>query len=292
MAGAGKSKHGFTLIELLVVIAVIAVLMSILMPSLRSAREQARRAVCLNHISSAGKLLLMYAQDNEERLPPDKNEQLLQGFDDSRNRANYYVYYHTGHPPDRQGFTGMGYLYKAKLLPVDSDLPFCPSQRNSTVFGTSSNQSDGLRNAKGNPDSDNYIGPGSRNGLQLRPKDEWIGWINHRWSWGWRNIGKELKVKKLSQAKSSYVYASDLWAAGGSSEGYWKTEFEDIPHKSGRTRFMNAWYLGGHGESHRWNADEYFDDVSGDKRYLNKRYTWRTLFEGQVISTGSNRTKR
>ncbi|MHC4511706.1 MAG: type II secretion system protein [Planctomycetota bacterium] len=40
-------KHkGFTLIELLVVIAIIALLMALLMPVLRTAREQGKRAVC------------------------------------------------------------------------------------------------------------------------------------------------------------------------------------------------------------------------------------------------------
>ena len=41
--------RAFTLIELLVVIAIIAVLMAVLMPALQRAREQGKRAVCLNN---------------------------------------------------------------------------------------------------------------------------------------------------------------------------------------------------------------------------------------------------
>jgi len=61
-------RAGFTLIELLVVIAIIAVLMAILMPTLNRAREQGRRAVCLNHMKSLTLCWIMYADENDDRL--------------------------------------------------------------------------------------------------------------------------------------------------------------------------------------------------------------------------------
>ncbi len=45
-----SQRRGFTLIELLVVISIIAILMAILMPALKRAREQGQRAVCQGNL--------------------------------------------------------------------------------------------------------------------------------------------------------------------------------------------------------------------------------------------------
>jgi prepilin-type N-terminal cleavage/methylation domain-containing protein len=50
----------FTLIELLVVIAIIALLLAILIPALKSAKEQARRVICSTHLNQVGKALELY----------------------------------------------------------------------------------------------------------------------------------------------------------------------------------------------------------------------------------------
>jgi prepilin-type N-terminal cleavage/methylation domain-containing protein/prepilin-type processing-associated H-X9-DG protein len=61
-------SRGFTLIELLVVIAIIAVLMAILMPSLQRAREQGKRAACLNCLKQLGLAWIVYADEFNDKI--------------------------------------------------------------------------------------------------------------------------------------------------------------------------------------------------------------------------------
>jgi len=63
-------RKGFTLVELLVVIAVIALLMSILMPVLRKAKDQAMRILCGNNLKNLTFSLTMCADKDNNKLPP------------------------------------------------------------------------------------------------------------------------------------------------------------------------------------------------------------------------------
>jgi prepilin-type N-terminal cleavage/methylation domain-containing protein/prepilin-type processing-associated H-X9-DG protein len=61
-------RKAFTLIELLVVIAIIAILMGILMPTLRAVKEQARQQACASRIRQQVLASTLYAQDNRSTL--------------------------------------------------------------------------------------------------------------------------------------------------------------------------------------------------------------------------------
>ena len=63
-------KRAFTLVELLVVIAIIAVLISILLPVIGRAREQARGVQCMSNMRQLGIAALLYSHDNKGTLLP------------------------------------------------------------------------------------------------------------------------------------------------------------------------------------------------------------------------------
>ncbi len=66
----GRTRGCFTLIELLVVVAIIALLISILTPSLGRARQQAKATVCLTRLAEFMKGVTAYGTDNHLQLPP------------------------------------------------------------------------------------------------------------------------------------------------------------------------------------------------------------------------------
>jgi len=65
---SGRGR-GFTLIELLVVVSIIALLLAILLPSLQSAREEAKAAKCGAQLRSIGLGMFAYISENEDWIP-------------------------------------------------------------------------------------------------------------------------------------------------------------------------------------------------------------------------------
>jgi len=113
-----KKHRAFTLIELLVVIAIIALLMGVLLPSLRAARNQAGKAVCLSHTKQIMLCVRLYTGDNDGKTHRSPNQGLWDNaFEDPAVIKEYG-------PNEGNAYWGIAYRHYCK----DKEIFHCPSQ--------------------------------------------------------------------------------------------------------------------------------------------------------------------
>ena len=87
-----KKSNGFTLVELLVVIGIIALLISILLPSLQRARAQAVAVACASNLRQIGQGFQLYANANKMYLPPLSEKQYSNPVDYATAGMRWYEF--------------------------------------------------------------------------------------------------------------------------------------------------------------------------------------------------------
>lgn len=115
-AGGKGCKGAFTLIELLVVISILAILMAIIVPALRKARETAKATICKSNMRGVGLAVQMYLTDNPQRLADPANANGFLWYDGRGTLRN-----------TRDGSAYWGVVYADYLK--DTKLFGCPSLR-------------------------------------------------------------------------------------------------------------------------------------------------------------------
>ena len=109
------SRIAFTLVELLVVIGIIAVLISLLLPSLAKAREQAKRTACLSNLRQVHQAFLLYALDNRDQVPLGYRK---------GKQFNSMLYSGTA-----KTYAIFGHLFLRRLM-ADGRAFYCPAEEN------------------------------------------------------------------------------------------------------------------------------------------------------------------
>jgi prepilin-type N-terminal cleavage/methylation domain-containing protein/prepilin-type processing-associated H-X9-DG protein len=123
---AVKSR-GFTLIELLVVISIIGILGAIAFPLTFTAKESARRRVCMNNLRQIGMAITMYANDHGGLTPPQPGAPSW-ALGKSMSQNKYNPCWFDASPKARDRF-GVDYVVADVLMPYvgSREIFVCPS---------------------------------------------------------------------------------------------------------------------------------------------------------------------
>ena len=222
-----RPLRGFTLIELLVVVSIIALLVSLLLPSLETAREVARSSACLANLHQMGIAMHLYVDNNNGALIPGAN---------------------LSAPGDP--VVGWFNVLDAYMLEADKDQAdwdsnnrpswqLCPSKvitplRAWTVgYGW------------------NYHANNSSGGFGLSPTD-WQTGFGHGWGSKLVEVTKPARTILFGDSKDAWVNPEP---ASDYQHRYIYPGFNRDLHARRHTGKGNYWMLDGHAEPLPWNFD-------------------------------------
>ena len=130
---AGAMRRGFTLLDVLVSIAVIALIISLLLPSMSTVTEAGRRVVCQSNLRQIGTGLLQYADGNNGLLAPSVFLHSGPGRSGAEPQSMIALRLAASKRQTADGWDGLGLLYASEI--VDAPKVFyCPSQRGDLGF--------------------------------------------------------------------------------------------------------------------------------------------------------------
>ena len=228
--GNNSRNCGFTLVELLVVIGIIAVLVSILLPTLSKARKSANKTVCLSHVRQLATAATAYMAEHKQVFP----------YQSARTPAVIDPLNDTTGPGGAQTPTWVTLLWP--YMGKNTRILICPTQPKAITSGTS---------AVTNQLAAGYVANGLLThfgGRNLKRKSEIVSFkddtvlenmskIRPRW-------GPNSEPSITAAGWVGWMYFSSTTDVNAGPTG----RITDDPHETGQ----NVGFLDGHGEFRRW----------------------------------------
>lgn len=124
-----RSLPAFTLVELLVVIGIIALLISVLLPALNKARQQANKTKCLAGLRSLGQAVSIYAAENKDRVPIGfvATASTTTGVTALQFPLSNYVWFGNASNGNQRD-NGLGLLARTKMVTRGPQAFYCPTE--------------------------------------------------------------------------------------------------------------------------------------------------------------------
>jgi len=224
-----RYQKAFTLIELLVVIAIIALLIAVLVPALKIAKEKAAAVVCLTNMNSMGKAWYTYTSDNDQEM--------VCGFTD---RANY----HWVNAPIRDDGSNVGYNaseVNEKINGIRQGALY-PYLKNPKIYHCRSDKRSKTNPKKGGSGKGGYRSYSIAGGMN-----------GHDWPYPAGTVLK--KHTQLMSSESKYVFVEEMDGRGG-NQGSWVLYFDQVkwidPLAIWHNNASTFAYADGHADLHKW----------------------------------------